>query len=133
VALAALGSVSFAYAAPADLLVGTFGHAYTRADGTPVWAIKKDKGQYLLVTLNDEGPPQQAHEFSEGERRQFWKALWWPEERSASASCVGNSHQVICHAPPQARSGISDLKNNTSSYFYRDPIAGLMEVRKLAP
>jgi hypothetical protein len=135
-----LGFVSLTCAAQVDLLVGDYGHGYTKTKGEPVWKIEIASGQYQLVTLNDEEPPPQSHEFSESERRQFWKTMWWPEQLSISASCIGsfsqgvfgNSSQVICYVPPKARSEISDLKNYKSNYFYRDPIIGLMEIQKLS-
>jgi hypothetical protein len=135
-----LGFVSLTCAAQADLLVGNYGHGYTKKKGEAVWEIKDGSAQYQLVTLNDEEPPPQSHEFSESERRELWKTMWWPEQSSVSASCIGsisqdvfgNSVRVICHVPPKARAEIGDLKNYKSNYFYRDPVAGLMEIQKLS-
>ena len=127
----ALGVASFACSAQADLFVGKFGHEYTSPEGTPVWEIKRNNGQYQFDILNDEDPSQSAHEFSENERRKFWKTMLWPEEGSIPASCVGNAERVMCYVTPQVRSRTDWLKDNKSNYFYYDQLLGVMEVQKL--
>jgi hypothetical protein len=129
---AMLGTAASACAAQEDLLTGQYGHDFTEPAATPVWEIEKDNGQYQLVVLDDEDPPQPSHEWSESERRQFWERMWWPEDSSAQASCVGNDEAVICHVPEQARQAMDELKDNQSDYFYHDAMAGVMQVQKLS-
>ncbi|MDR2876066.1 MAG: hypothetical protein LBV44_09100 [Methylobacillus sp.] len=127
----ALGMASFACAAQSDLLVGEFGHEFTKKPGTPVWAITGSNNQYWLDSLGDEEPPAPAHEYSESERRKFWGRMLWSEETSAAARCIGNDAELICYVPPKTRSAIDWLKNRQSDYFYYDTMMGVMEIQKL--
>mgnify|MGYP001214511719 CR=1 FL=1 len=123
---------SFSCSAQANLLVGKFGHGYSKLKGTPVWEVTMTGNQLNLVTLNAEEPTQPTHELSDAERRRLWQAMWWPEETSITATCVGNSKEVLCHVPSQTRSNIGGLKSQTSNYFYFDPIVGLMEIMRIS-
>ena len=38
---------------------------------------------------------------------------------------------VLCHVPAPARSRIDWLAGNASDWFYYDPVAGVMEIRRL--
>lgn len=121
---------SFASSAQPNVLIGRFGHEYTKPKGAAVWDVRTSGDQLQLVTLNAEESNARSHELTEGERRKFWQSLWWPEETSVAARCVGNSEEVLCHVPPSVRSKINDLVRHRSNYFHFDPIGGLMEIQR---
>ena len=118
--------------AQTELLVGKFGHEHTAPKNTPVWEIKETSDdQYQFVTLGVGEPSQPAHEFSADERRKFWQTMWWPEDTSDAAICIGNEREIMCYVPPETRNGIDWLKDHKSHYFYYDSAAGVMETHKL--
>jgi hypothetical protein len=113
-----------------DPIFGEFGHRYTKKRNEPVWTIREVAGRLTMKTHGDESESQ-IHRLSPSERSAFWEKMWWLGSSHEHASCAGNSQQLLCFVPANARATEPYLKAMKSDYFYYDRMAGVMEVEKI--
>ncbi len=134
---------------------GDYGHGATHDADEVVWRVQEaDAGWRLTSTGN--GEISDAQRLGVRGRAAFWSRMGWPVESSHEADCLswgkkpasledlladappapsapGDDYGrgVLCHVPPTARARIDWLAGNDSDWFYYDPMAGVMEARRL--
>jgi len=113
-----------------DILVGSFGHEFTRQNGDVVWKIHPKGNFYELHTLGDNSKstikPMNSKALND-----FWKKMLWPTSTTIGASCLANAEDVFCYVPKDQQEKIDWISGNKSSFFYYSTMAGIMEVNKI--
>lgn len=150
-----VGLSSSAFAGEPMSFAGEYGHGATRDADEVVWRVQ-DVGTGWRLTSTGDGEVVEAHRLGERGRAAFWDRMGWPNDTSRDADCLtwgrkpaslddlfadappapsppGDDYGegVLCHVPPIARARIDWLDDNGSDWFYYDPIAGVMEARRL--
>ncbi len=138
---------------------GRYGHDATASADDVVWIVQAAGAQWRVVLATD-GEIAPAQRLLMRGRAAFWARMGWPTDSSADADCLSwgekpgslddlledlradtppappapgedHGHAVLCHVPPAARARIDWIADNASDWFYYDPMAGVMEVRRL--
>lgn len=142
-------------AAPPVPFAGQYGHGATADSDEVVWSVQGEAPSWRLTRTADDEQVDAQRLGARG-RAAFWTRMDWPVDSSADADCLtwgekpaslqdlladtpptplaaGDDYGlgVLCHVPASARSRIDWLAGNASDWFYYDPIAGVMEVRRL--
>ncbi len=136
-----------------DLLSGRYGHASSEPAYQAVWEVSHAVDGWHARNL-EEPTTSAAIRLSPAGRRAFWEKMGWPVASADTADCVtwgeapasllslledkpanpiagtfGNA--LLCHVPAAARKEIGWLQDSIEDWFYYDPVAGVMEVRRL--
>jgi hypothetical protein len=134
---------------------GDYGHGATHDPDEVVWRVQDADAGWRLTSTGD-GEVVDAYRLAARGREAFWRRMGWPADSSAAADCLTWGDRpaslddlladtppapaapgddgglgVLCHVPPTARARIDWLAGNGSDWFYYDPMAGVMEVRRL--
>ena len=146
-----------AQAAEPDLLSGRYGHDASEPAYQAVWEVTHQGQDWQARNLADDAASM-AYRLSPAGRRAFWEKMDWPSQTADNADCVtwgeaeaslldllqepqadagpkagadvvGNA--LVCHVPAAARKKIGWLQDSSEDWFYYDPMAGVMEVRRL--
>jgi hypothetical protein len=150
--LIALSSTAFA-GEPVSF-AGDYGHGATHEADQVVWRVQ-EAGTTWRFTSGD-GKVVAAHRLGKQGRAAFWSRMGWPVDSSHDADCLtwgekpaslddlladappapaspGDDYGagVLCHVPSSTRARIDWLAGNDSDWFYYDPMAGVMETRRL--
>jgi hypothetical protein len=146
---------SFAEAGGQPAFVGTYGHGATALPDDVVWIVQQAGDHWRVVQVAD-GAASDAHRLQRRGRDAFWARMDWPEGTGAEADCLSwgekpgsledllsdvppvpsapgedYGHALLCHVPQPSRARIAWLADNTSDWFYYDPVFGVIEVRAL--
>ena len=150
-----LVTASAALAREPDSFAGDYGHGATHDADEVVWRVQEAGTGWRLTSTGD-GEVVAAHRLGKQGRAAFWSRMGWPVDSSHDASCLtwgekpaslddlladappapappGDDYGqgLLCHVPPTARARIDWLAGNASDWFYYDPMAGVMETRRL--
>nr|WP_298134124.1 hypothetical protein [uncultured Pseudoxanthomonas sp.] len=142
-------------AAPPAPFTGQYGHGATADRDEVVWIVQGEAPSWRLTRTTDEEQVDAQRMGARG-REAFWTRMDWPADSSTDADCLtwgekpaslqdlladtppapvatGDDYGlgVLCHVPASARARIDWLAANASDWFYYDPVAGVMEVRRL--
>ena len=143
-----------AWAADPDVLAGRYGHDASEPAYQPVWEVIHEGERWQARNVGDDAYSV-AYRMSGVGRRAFWEKMGWPLASADVADCVSwgtapaslvdmleeitpvtgadtYGLALVCHVPPAARTQIDWLQASTEDWFYYDPMAGVMEVRRLA-
>lgn len=150
-----------AMAAEADLLSGRYGHDASEPAYQAVWEISRQDQAWQARNLTDAAASTAYRLSPVGRRAFWEKMDWpsqtadtadcvtWGEatrslqdmlvdllqepqadaKPKTGADVVGAA--VVCHVPAEARKQIGWLQDSREDWFYYDPMAGVMEVRRL--
>ncbi|RZA34063.1 MAG: hypothetical protein EOP92_17600 [Lysobacteraceae bacterium] len=142
-----------ASAADPDVLAGRYGHDVSEPAYQPVWEVIHEGGRWQARNVGDDDYSV-AYRMSGVGRRAFWEKMGWPLASADTADCVswGDAPAslvdmleeaipvtgadtyglaLVCHVPPATRAQIDWLRASAEDWFYYDPMAGVMEVRRL--
>ncbi|MCH6483282.1 hypothetical protein MMG85_06840 [Pseudoxanthomonas sp. LH2527] len=144
-----------AQAVPPAPFAGQYGHGATADSDEVVWSVQGEAPSWRLTRTADDEQVDAQRMRARG-REAFWTRMDWPVDSSTDADCLtwgekpaslqdlladtppaplaaGDDYGlgVLCHVPAPARSRIDWLAGNASDWFYYDPVAGVMEVRRL--
>ena len=153
--LALLASSFPTLAGDAAPFAGDYGHDATASADDVVWSVEA-VGAYWRVVRTADGDAHDAHRLQAPGRMKFWDRMGWPTDTAADADCLSWGEKpssledllsdtppvaaapgddyglgLLCHVPPASRSRIDWLANHPSDWFYYDPVAGVMAVRRL--
>lgn len=150
----AIGNVAAAdRPAGQTVFVGQYGHDASEPAYEPVWAVTKSGDAWQAGFIED-GAATRAYRVSARGRAAFWEKMDWPAATAAEADCLSwgeafpglldmledrptpappdtFGYAILCHVPVEAREAISWLANESEDWFYYDPVAGVMSVRRL--
>jgi hypothetical protein len=148
------GLAGLAAADPAaERFGGRYGHGASEPAFEPVWEVRRAGEGWQTGTLAD-GEFAQAYTLSPAGRDAFWDKMGWPLPTAADAHCVSwgqapgglmdlladapaasppdtFGYALICHVPAASRQAIDSLADESEDWFYYDPMAGIMGVRRL--
>ena len=141
--------------APPAPFTGQYGHGATADRNEVVWSVQGEAPSWRLTRTADDEQVDARRMGARG-REAFWTRMDWPADSSTDADCLtwgekpaslqdlladtppapvatGDDYGlgVLCHVPASARARIDWLAGNASDWFYYDPVAGVMEVRRL--
>ncbi|HRH17335.1 MAG TPA: hypothetical protein PLS22_07760 [Aquabacterium sp.] len=128
----ALWMIAFA-SSPAysnEILLGNFGHEFTRTSKDIVWTIKA-AGEKFDITYHGDNTKDRLRPLSSKAVRSLWQKLHWPDETMSSASCLGNEEDTFCHVPKEQRANIDWLMDYKSDFFYYSVMGGIMQIHKM--
>ncbi|WP_062352273.1 hypothetical protein [Pseudoxanthomonas mexicana] len=153
--LCLLASASFARASEPATFAGHYGHGATHDADEVVWTVEALGGHWRIVRTAD-GEAHDAHRLQARGREAFWTRMGWPADSSADADCMSWGQKpaslddlladtppaaaaagedyglgVLCRVPLAARIKTGWLGGQASDWFYYDPIAGVMELKRL--
>ena len=142
-------------AGDADRFAGDYGHDATATADEVVWTVVAVGDQWRIVRTAD-GEAQAAHRLQARGRATFWDRMGWPADTATDADCLSWGEKpasladlladppnsatapgdeaglgVLCHVPPASRARIEWLASHAGDWFYYDPVAGVMDVRRL--
>lgn len=145
----------FAVASDPAPFVGDYGHGATHDADEVVWRVVESEAGWRLVSTGD-GEVVDAHRMGQPGRAAFWNRMGWPVESSHDADCLTWGKKpasledlladtppapvaadgdyglgVLCRVPLDARIQTGWLGDQASDWFYYDPVAGVMEARRL--
>jgi len=144
-----------AWASEPAPFAGDYGHDVTREADEVVWRVQQADTGWRLISTGD-GEVIDAHRLGPRGREAFWTRMGWPVDSSNDADCLtwgkkpaslddlfadappapaapGDDYGlgVLCHVPSATRARIDWLAGNASDWFYYDPVAGVMDIRRL--
>lgn len=142
-------------AAPPAPFAGQYGHGATADSDDVVWIVQGEAPSWHITRTTDDEQVDAQRMGARG-REAFWHRMDWPADSSTDADCLtwgerpaslqdlladtpptrtpgGEDYGlgVLCHVPTPARARIDWLAGHASDWFYYDPVAGVMEVRRL--
>ncbi|MFC6186103.1 hypothetical protein [Pseudoxanthomonas japonensis] len=146
---------SVALAGEPASFAGDYGHGATHDADEVVWRVQ-DTGTGWRLTSTGDGGVVDAHRLDRQGRTAFWNRMGWPADSSRDADCLtwgekpaslddlladtppapvaaGGDYGlgVLCRVPLAARIQTGWLGDQASDWFYYDPVAGVMEARRL--
>lgn len=153
--LALLASFPLARAGDAASFAGDYGHDATTSADDVVWRVEAVGAHWRIVRTSD-GEAHDAHRLPAPGRTKFWDRMGWPADTATDADCLSWGEKpasledllsdappvaaargddyglgLLCHVPPASRSRIGWLAGHAGDWFYYDPVAGVMDVRRL--
>ena len=101
-----------------------------------------------------DGESTAAYRMSLTGRRAFWEKMGWTIASATEADCISwgqaapslidflnddppvaspntFGHALICHVPSDVRASIGWLADQDEGWFYYDPVAGVMSIRRV--
>lgn len=146
---------AFADAGEPPAFAGRYGHDATALPDDVVWIVQQAGDRWRVMQVGD-GSTSDAHRLQRRGRDAFWARMDWPEGTGTDADCLSwgekpgslqdllseappapsapgedYGHALLCHVPQPSRARIAWLADNTSDWFYYDPVFGVIEVRAL--
>lgn len=146
---------AFVIAGDADRFAGDYGHDATATVDDVVWTVEAVGDHWRIVRTAD-GEAHAAHRLQARGRATFWDRMGWPADTATDADCLSWGEKpasladlltdtpaaaaapgeeaglgVLCRVPPASRARIDWLASHAGDWFYYDPIAGVMGVRRL--
>ncbi len=113
-----------------EILVGSFGHEFTRKNGDVVWTIRPKGNAYELHALGDNSKST-IKPMSSKAINDFWRKMLWPASTTIGVSCLENTEDVFCYVPRDQQEKIDWISGNKSRFFYYSTMAGIMEINKI--
>lgn len=135
---------------------GDYGHGATHEADEVVWRVQEAGTAWRLTSTGD-GEVVDARRLGQHGREAFWNRMGWPADSSRDADCLTWGEKpaslddlladtppapvaageddyglgVLCRVPLAARIRTGWLGDQASDWFYYDPVAGVMEARRL--
>ena len=136
-----------------DPLGGRYGHEFSEPAYAAVWEVRRVGAGWQAGTVADD-TYSAAHEMSPAARRAFWEKMGWLAATSTEADCVtwgeaplsltdmlegkpvatgpdAFGSDLVCHVPAHVRKDIDWLADSSEDWFFYNPVAGVMEVRRV--
>jgi hypothetical protein len=113
-----------------EILVGNFGHEFTRKNGDVVWKIQPKGNAYELHALGDNSKAT-IKPMSRKAINSFWEKMLWPASTTLGVSCLANREDIFCYVPRDQQEKIDWISGNKSGFFYYSTMGGIMEINKI--